>query len=271
MKKATLVFCYPNDKTFSIEDWGEATFVIRMLSSGFCLAILSEKGNILSLNRYSFLPNLSIEEKIEAIENARELYHLRCGKTIFQLYTNINTQIPEDFYVENLNNTIADLLVPKSKDYVPLAEKIAKEPLYNISLWNAVLLKKIKEKFPNYELRTTMGSLLAKIEQRKPQEECFVFVEDNNFTIIAKNENGLLACNCFDFENEADFLYYCLLFLRKLYPNIEAVPLALGGNIATQFPLFQSLKKYMAKVELIEKNNEAIDPIVNYHYYCDIF
>jgi len=139
--------------------------------------------------------------------------------------------------------------------------------LYNLSLWNAVLLEKIKKKFPHYELKTTICALLAKIALRKPQKEAFVFVEDNNFTILARNAKGLLGCNCFAFESEADFLYYCLYFLRGWYQNAEMVPLRLCGNITAQSPLFASLKKYIAKVELM---GSEVDAIANPHYYYDI-
>jgi hypothetical protein len=268
MEKAYSVFCYSND-AISAEDLSQAIFVIRMLSDGFCLAVLSKDENLLSLHQYVFSPSLSAEEKIDAIGTVCEQTHLRCGKAIFQLYTNINTQIPEEFYVENLNNAIADLLITNSKDYVPVGEKIAGENLYNLSLCPAILLKKIKEKFPKHELRTTLVALLAKIAGRKPQEESFIFVENNNFTVIARNTKGLLACNCFAFETEDDFLYYCLFFLRKMFPNAENVPLFLGGNITEESLLFASLKKYIAKIEWIKKSGESSAPIANYHYYCD--
>ena len=244
MEKVISVFCYAVDNERSDEILSSATFVIRMLQGGFCLAVLSKDGVVLSLKQYSFLPNLSVAEKIDAIEKTCEPFHAKCGKAVFQLYTNYNTQIPEEFYVENQNDAIADLLTGHSKECVPVAEKIADEPMYNLSLWNAVLFKKVKEKFPNYELKTTIGSLLVKILVRKPKEESIVFVEDNNFTILARNAKGLLACNSFAFETEADFLYYCLSFLRKLYPNAEAVPLTFCGNITEQSPLFTSIKKY---------------------------
>lgn len=266
MKKAVSVFGYASDK-LSAEDLLSAGLVIRMLSGGFCLAVLSKDEQVLSLHQYSFLPNLSIDDKISAIEDACEDFHLQCGKSVFQLYTNINTQIPDEFYVEKLNSAVADLLVNHAKDYVPVAEKIADEPLYNLSLWKADLFKKIKSSFPNYELKTVIGSLLAKPARRKPQDEAIVFVEDMNFTIIARNEKGLLGCNCFAFDTEADFLYYCLYFLRKFYQNPENVPLALGGNITAQSPLFTAVKKYVAQVELLK--NPAVD-VADYHYYCDI-
>jgi len=267
MEKAISVFGYSNDNRLDTEDLSLARFVIRMLSGGFCLAVLSKEGSILSLNQYVFSPNLSLAGKMDAIEEARQAFHLQCSRAIFQLYTSINTQIPESFYEEKLNPAIADLLVSKSKDYVPIEEKIANEPLYNLSLWNAVLLKKVKKRFPNCELRTTAGVLLAKAACRNPREEAIVFVEDSNFTILARNAKGLLGCNCFSFDTEADFLYYCLYFLRGLYQNAEDVSLRLCGNITAESPLFTSLKKYIAKVELTE--NET-DTIVNSHYYYDI-
>jgi len=267
MEKATSVFCYSNNDRLFTEDLSVATFIVRMLSGEFCLAVLSKEGSVLALNQYTFLPNLSFEEKIDTMGDAREQFHLQCGKAVFQLYTHINTQIPEEFYVEKLNGDIANLLVNKSKDYVLVEEKIANEPLYNLSLWNAVLLKKIKKKFPDYELKTTISSLLGKIALRKPQEEAVVFVEDNNFTILTRNAKGLLGCNCFAFEAEADFLYYCLYFLRGWYQNPETVSVALCGNIAAESSLLASLRKYIAKVELIDNK---IDAFENAHYYYDI-
>jgi hypothetical protein len=270
MEKAYSVFCYSDDNQLVVADLSKAVFVVRMLSSGFCLAVLAEHEQVLALNHYTFSHGLSVEDKIDTIENVREEIHLKCGKAVFQLYTNVNTQIPEEFYEENLNKAIAELLVSKSKDYVPMGEKIADEPLYNLSLWNAALLKKVKEKFPDYELQTTMGKLLTNVLCKNSGEESFVFVEDNNFTIIAKNGNGLLAANCFAFENEADFLYYALHFLRKIYPNAETVPLTVGGNITAQSSLFTALRKYSARVKLIENTSESMRSIANYHYYCDI-
>jgi len=125
MGKLTSVFCYSNDNSLSTDDLSAATFVIRMLSGGFCLAVLSKEGSVLSLNQYAFLPDLSVTEKIDVIEEVREPFHLQCGKAVFQFYTSINTQIPEEFYLERLNPAIADLLVSKSKGYVPVEEKIA--------------------------------------------------------------------------------------------------------------------------------------------------
>jgi hypothetical protein len=268
MEKATSVFCYPNGNQFPAGDLSSATFLVRMLSNGFCLAVLSNEGKVLYLNQYAFPPNLSIGGKIETIENARPPFHSECGKAVFQLYTSINTQIPEAFYTENANDAIADLLINNSKKYVPVGEKIAEVSLYNLSLWDAVLFKKVKECFPNYELKTVLGALLVRTATRTLQEEAIVFVEDMNFTVVARNAKGLLACNSFDFETEADFLYYCLYFLRQLFLNAEIVPIRFCGNITTLSSLFTAVKKYATEAELLENGTQTIE---NQHYYSDIF
>ena len=264
---ATSVFCYPSGGKIPVGDLSTAVFTVRMLSGGFCLAVLSKEGKVLYLNQFAFPPNLSVEEKINMIENARPPFHSECGKAVFQLYTNINTQIPESFYAENVNDAVAELLITNSKKYVPVAEKIAEVALYNLSLWEAVLLKKVREHFPDYELKTVLGALLAKTADRKPQEETFVFVEDMNFTMLARNAKGLLACNSFAFETEADFLYYFLYFLRKMYLNAENVPIWFCGNITRQSSLFKAVKKYVSNVELLENGTDTIE---NQHYYSDI-
>ena len=246
-----------------------STLIMRLLSNCFGMFVLSSDKIVLYSQQYAFSGRLSLAEKFSEIENAYKKMGVVCGKNVFQFYTNINTQIPEELYVENLNTDIANLLISNSKEYIPVAEKIDKWQLYNLSLWNKDLREKVDDIFPNFQQKTVLGALLEKIAARPSKEEVIVFVETHNFTIIVKNTNGLLGCNSFAFETEADFLYYNLAFLRKFYQNISALPVFLCGNIVKDSSLFQSMNKYLPCVELA-KSEAANSSIENAHYYFDI-
>jgi hypothetical protein len=269
MDKAVSVFSYSNSADVSQWQTKDLSLIVRMLSNGFCVCVLSGDKTVLYLEQYAFSGGLPLEEKFGEMENACKKMGIACGKSVFQYYTNSNTQIPEEYYVENLNNAIADLLAADAKEYVPVAEKIDGWKLYNLSLWNKELREKVNEKFPNFQLKTVLGALLEKTAARQPKEEAFVFVEDNHFTIIAANEKGLLAANSFAFENESDFLYYSLAFLRKFYQNTNAISVFLCGNIVKESPLFLSMNKYISDLKLMKCESEN-GSIENSHYYGDI-
>ena len=269
MNKSISIFSHSSTESISEDLLPSAIFIVRMLSNSFCLCVLAGDKTVLRLEQYAFSGGLSLSEKFDEMENACKKTGVVCGKNVFQYYTNINTQVPEDYYVEHLNITIADLLASNSKEYVPVAEKIDEWKLYNLSLWNKDLREKVSEKFPNFQLRTVLSALLEKIAARPPKTEAFVFVEDSNFTVIATNEKGLLAANSFAFESEADFLYYSLAFLRKFYQNTNSFSVFLCGNIAKESPLILSLKKYLPRVEFM-KNEPENSSITNNHYYYDI-
>jgi len=269
MNKSTSIFSHSNPADLSQQSRDSLSLVVRMLSNGFCLCVLADDKTVLRLEQYAFSDGLSLAEKFDEMENACKKTGVVCGKNAFQYYTNINTQVPEDYYVEHLNITIADLLASNSKEYVPVAEKIDEWKLYNLSLWNKDLREKVNEKFPNFQLKTVLSALLEKIAARPPKEEAFVFVEDKHFAIIAKNAKGLLGSNGFAFESEADFLYYSLAFLRKFYQNTNSLSVFLCGNITKESPLFASMNKYLPRLELM-KSEAGNSLIENSHYYFDI-
>lgn len=265
-KNVNLVFSYINDNTdVNVFD----TKLIRMSSEGFCMAITSLPNRLEKLFHYSFVSGLSWKEKLKIIADF-DKKESKCNRNIFKTYTEYNTQIPEEFYSHDNEPKIAALLTDKPKDYVPISEKIEPWRLYTISLWNKEIVNDIKREFPNFQLSTTMVSLMNTVSKQE-QEAAFIFIENNNFTIVVGNKENLLGANTFSFTSETDFLYYCLAFLRKISPKTSEISLVLCGNIVEQSPLFTALKKYFSSIKLITPMKSNNFPIDNYSYYCDLF
>lgn len=266
-KNADLVFSYTNDKADvnAINN----TKSIRMSSEGFCIAITSSENRLEKLFHYSYASGLSWKEKLEVIVYF-DKEESKCIRNIFRIYTEYNTQIPQEFYSPDDEPKIAALLTGNPKDYIPISEKIDSWKLYTISLWEKELGVGIKEKFPDFQLSTTMASLMDCLSNQE-QEAAFVFIENKNFTIVVGNKKNLLGANTFSFTSETDFLYYCLAFLRKIFPKTSDIPLVLCGNIVEQSPLFTAAKKYFSSVKLIAPTESNDLPIDNYSYYCDLF
>lgn len=266
-KNANLVFSYLNDKA-DINAINN-TKSIRMSTEGFCIAITSPQNRLEKLFHYSFVSDLSWKEKSEIITTF-DKEESKCSRNIFRIYTEYNTQIPEEFYSQNDEPKIAALLTDNPENYIPVVEKIESWRLCSISLWNKEIETSIKEKFPDFQLSTTMASLMNSLSIQE-QKNAFIFIENKNFTIVAGDKKNLLGANTFSFASETDFLYYCIAFLRKIFPKANDIPLLLCGNIIEQSPLFVALKKYFSSVKLITPEDENNFPIDNYSYYCDLF
>jgi hypothetical protein len=266
-KNANLVFSYANEHADI--NGADKTKVIRMSLGGFCIAVVSPQNRIDKLLHYACSSDLSWKERLKIIA-AFEKEEASCSKNIFRLYTEYNTQIPEEFYTTDDENAISALLTDRADNYIAISEKIEDWKLYNVSLCDKTRAKEIKEYLPAFQLSTTLSSLM-KIAAKQQQETGFVFIENNHFVILVGNKDHLLGVNTFPFASETDFLYYCLSFLRKISPKINDIPLVLCGNIAEQSPLFTAVEKYFPSVKLITAENESNFPTENYSYYCDLF
>ncbi len=264
---ANLTFSYVNDEINL--DSSDKRKTIRMSSKGFCIAIISDKKEPLRLFQYSFASeNVSIEDKCKVITDTDQELNILCGNNFFRLYTQYNVQIPEEFYEQKNDEAILSLIIENSEQYTPFAECIEPWTLYNISAWKKELHSVIRQQFSNYESGTVLSSLLNIVAQQKHERKSLIFVEDNNFTVIAIDNGQLLGANTFSFFNENDFLYYSCAFLRKMYKKPAEVPLKLCGNIAPQSSLYTILNKYFSIVEMLSSPYGAID---NYSYFCDLF
>ena len=265
---ATLSFSYVNDKS-DVKNSSDRRKIIRLLSKGFCIAVVSDKKKAERLFQYSFDANdLSFEDKLETIATVNQELNIDCKNNFFRLYTQYNTQIPNTLYESKNDKAILSLMVENAGKYVPLAENVECWNLYNISAWEKKLHAAVKKKFPDYELGTVLSSLLPLIAKEKNKKEALVFVDDNNFTIIATDRQKLLGMNTFEFLNEGDFFYYLYGFLRKMYIYPETVSLKLGGNIADKSLLYTILNKYFSDVEMLTSPYGAIE---NYSCFCDLF
>ena len=263
-----LTFSHISDKS-DLKNTSDKRKVIRMQSKGFCIAVFSDKRKTERLFQYSFEANtLSVKDKLEAIATANQELDIDCKNNYFRLYTQYNTQIPSEFYQQESDKAILPLIVEHSEKYVPVAEKVEDWNIYNVSAWEKNLHRSIKKKFPDYELGTVLSSLLPIIAREKNGKDVLVFVDDNNFTIIATDRHKMLGMNTFDFVNEGDFFYYLYGFLRKMYIYPDTVSLKLGGNIAHKSLLYNVLAKYFSSVEMVSSYPCPID---NYSYFCDLF
>jgi hypothetical protein len=245
--------------------------IIRLLSEEFCIAVLSPLNTLEHVAHYSFSAGLSYKDKLKAIVSVDQQLNIACKEKIFRFYTLLNTQIPQQFYSPSENKTILSLLTQNTTEYSALAEEIKEWNIYTISAWDKELIKELKKYFPDYQLSSSLAFLLQQLAKQKQEDRILVFIENNNFTIIATNAKGLLGANVFSFATESDFLYYCLAFSQKMFPHISAIPFLLCGNIVEHSPLYKALHTYFSSLKILSCQASLQSKIENYSCFCDMF
>jgi hypothetical protein len=269
METIKIAFNYRN----SIEniDFDKCTKSIRVLSDTFCICIHETDSNETYLiNQYQIPNNITENEYIAYVSEANNQLSIECKTNIFYVYTKINTQIPSDYYAKEGDKAILTLLTSKGHDYIPLSETIDFYNFTNLSACNASLFSKIQEHFADFKVKTTISSLFSMlINYNESEKKVLIFVEKMHFTILAAEKNYFLGANGFGFVNEADFTYYTMNFIRKIFIKTNDIQIIICGNIEERSPIFQSLKKYFNQTCILQAKNET--KINHYHYYCDIF
>lgn len=252
-------------------DFNKCTKSIRLLSDTFCICIHEHGGKEPYLiNQYTIPSDLREKQFIAYISEANTQLSMVCKINIFYVYTKINTQIPTDYYLKEGDKAILSLLTSKGEDHMPISENIDFYNFTNFSACNKSLYDNIQEHFPDFKLKTSISSLFSILyNYNESEKKVLIFVEKMHFTILAAEKNIFFGANGFSFVNEADFTYYTVNFIRKIFIKTNDIQIIICGNIEEKSPIFQSLKKYFYQTCILQSKNET--KIDHYHYYCDIF
>lgn len=269
MDTCTLAFNYESDiEAIRITQCIKS---IRLNSDGFTVSIHHEETRKIHLiHQYSLATSLSDKEKINQIVKIDNELNINCRKKIFYYHTQINTQIPEDYYTKENKDNILPLLTPKSETSTLLSEWIDAYKFHNLSVWDKTLLENIEESFPEFTIKTCISNLFNLLHTfDKSEKKVILFIDNRRFTILAAEKNSFLGTNSFSFTNEADFVYYIVYFIRKIFIRTDNIHISVGGNIEEQSVLFQSIKKYFKQLSILHYTH--LNEIDNGHYFCDLF
>lgn len=252
-------------------DLNKCTKSIRLSSNNFCICVHQTDDNKLYLiNQYDIPLTLSEKELMGYIAETNKQLQIDCKKNFFYFYTKINTQIPNEYYTKEGNEHILSLLTSNAENYTPVNEHIDLYDFQNLSAWETSTYNDIKNNFPDFKLKTTISNLFLILHHyNQSEKKALIFVDKKHFTILAADKNYFLGANGFHFVNEADFTYFTVNFIRKIFAQTNDIQIIICGNIEENSPVFQSLKKYFNQSHILQHTHS--NEIENYHYFCDMF
>ncbi|AWA30885.1 DUF3822 domain-containing protein [Flavobacterium magnum] len=111
------------------------------------------------------------------------------------------------------------------------------------------------DQFGPFEYRhsnTVLVTALLNLSRNVEDKLVFVHFDRQHFEIVVVQNRKLVFFNSFEYQNEADFIYYLLFTAEQLNLNPETLKLQLLGNISEDSDLFRMAYKYVRHVSLAD-------------------
>jgi len=229
------------------------------LSAVFSALQVSEQLNLLA-EENEFLTNTSWNEIRVAVKNQNFTF---IPETLFepaaaQHYLNLHAEF------DDANEEILTYRHPKIE-------------AVSIFTLDSYLIKWFEETFTRKKLQF-MHQTSPLIEgvlnehQRSLQKKTYLYIEQNNLSILLAQDGRLEFCNQFYFASPEDFIYYTLLVMQEQKLNPDQDPVTVWGDLTHDSALFTILRKYIRNVSLGKKPQNIgfsykFDEIFNHRFF----
>lgn len=111
------------------------------------------------------------------------------------------------------------------------------------------------DQFGPFDYKHTNSILVSKLldwTRNIEEKQVFAHFGKTHFELVVAQNRKLLLFNSFEYNHEADFVYYLLFTAEQLQLNPEHFKLHLLGEIAEDSELFRMTYKYVRHVSLLE-------------------
>jgi hypothetical protein len=272
------------DDTFDVDKLSKYNLFIQISNSLFRICVTdSERNRCLMLEDYKLSSISFPEQLISQLELIYDDHHfLKAGywKSIKLAIKGMNfSLIPNSLFDKNY-----------LKEYLALNCTLNSEPeegfyYYNHKSTDAVNIfsadKKIIDWFtkmyPSKHLQIVhhTAPLIEGImidDDKKPDRNLYIHVEQNYLTILVKNQKTLEFCNTFYFSTAEDFIYYVMFVFEQLNLSQEQTSVTIWGELTPDSLVYNKLLKYIREVSFGEKPSSIkfgywFDEIMDHNFF----
>jgi hypothetical protein len=168
------------------------------------------------------------------------------------------TLIPESLFIENEKESYFNFLHEQETDEIVLSDRLAHLGIYTVYSIPGACRRDIVNVFPKVTFCHISSALISNIwmsVKNKTGRKVFLNLREEQFDLLAFEENQLKYCNSFRFLTAEDIAYYVIFVFEQLNMNPEEVHLALLGNVDKFSPVFELLFRYIRDIEFVKRNN----------------
>lgn len=269
------------DEQFDVNNIATYQLAFVLGKNNLRVAITDKTTNrCLFLEDYRFLAATSTTQLLESLE---ELYNSHTllqagywGSVKIAFKDKKYVFLPQDLVDEN---HLKDYLW-YAEGNVPLQEQVlhythASNATNIFSIENEIL-QWFKKKYPTQQVVPIhqVSAFIEGIAQKNTNNatEMHLYVEEDNFTLVAMVNQTMHFCNTFSYHTPQDFLYYTILTINQLGFTPEASKIYLYGEISADSAVYNLLYKYIKEVKFGQRPtgmffSYVFDEVLEHRYF----
>lgn len=264
------------------------SFNLRKLSSYFLQIQLSKFG--IGYVITDAIRNQYIAVKNKVFENPDESLLLNFQNAVREdVYLNKHYKAVNFFYVSEKNTLIPSDYFDKKylKDYFKFSfvlqkndevhfNYLEKTKAYNVFSMPSILINFLVNHFPEIRFyHYTTPFIKAAFKDIEGSKSVFdtvrVSFQHNLMNIVVIKNHKLMFFNDFDYNSEADAVFYIMNVIKKLFINLRRVDFSVQGTIMRGDKLHGYLKNYIPNIKFVDKfSKEFPFKEVPMHVYANL-
>ena len=251
------------NKSIDFNNLSDKHLSIQLSLDGFSFCIINKnEKHIERLEHFRFNDHSPTPDKllqnVESVFKKERALQKRYGSTNITHVNQLSTLVPKSLFDED---RIRDYLKFSSKtytnDYV-VHDEIENHDMVNVYIPFVNVNNFFLERFGSFEYKhfsTVLVNNLLNTFKFSEHPHMFAHIGELQFEILVIANDKLLFYNSFNYQSEADFIYYILFTAEQLGLNPEEFELILAGIIDTESELYKIAYRYVRKVGLMENRS----------------
>ena len=253
------------DETFQPETTGEKILSIQASLNGFSFSIVcpNQKKLLYFKDRSLKISNANLLARHFESLFAEETILQNNFDKIFLVYHSQNfTLIPEQFYQDNIAQSITSLLFEQNEQASWINNKIAE---LNGELLFAIpesFQQAINKRLPSAQIIHPLFRIIGQTNISVTTPKLLLLFGADHFSLALFSQNELKLINDFSFKHPNDVIYFTLTVLRQFSISAKDITVQFAGNVKAHAGLEDILEKHFPQPSSIDVEI-AIPPFID--------
>lgn len=195
-----------------------------------------------------YFKNFNVHDDIISLINKEKILKRDFASSSVAYINFENTLLPNELFAKKNLTTILDFNTTRH-DIIKY-DKLSRIDAYLIYSIPKIMKEIVFTFFPNALQKSSESILIDQYSQfENKHDNAYLYINSNNITITIFKNKKLILSNKFEFETEADILYFTLFTFEQLKINTETVQTKLYGEIIKGDEKHQLLYEYIRNIE----------------------
>lgn len=252
-----------------------------VLSSDACSFLVHNAEKLLTFRYFTFQKRdlFDITDAFYEVLRQEKLLSLSFKKVNIAIAHKEFTFVPDELFDANRMETYLQTVVsPPINDLIQM-DNLNTDHAKNIYTLNSVLKNTLRTQYPSASIQHVMSSTINALSiyvenVAESTNKLFIHIRDQSLQFTCFKQNKFIFANYFEYQSSADIAYYMMLVINQLGIKQGDVRIILSGQIERKSEIFNTLYRYVQKIEFLEYASpyhvpESFDTIPR-HVFFDV-